>query len=58
MTAYEIESIRSAIADCDRFINKESARIPELRPASVASLLDWYIAHRAKLAAMLQAAAA
>lgn len=55
MTPYQISSIRSAIADCNRFIDRESARRADLRPADVAELLAWYIGHRAKLAAMLEA---
>lgn len=56
MTTYQINSIRSAIADCDRFISKETARGAYNRPADVAKLLEWYVAHRAKLAAMIEAA--
>lgn len=56
MTQQQISSIRSAIADCNRYIAKESARDADLRPAETAKLLDWYIAHRAKLLAMLVAA--
>ena len=56
MTAQQAQSIRSAINDCTRFIDKESARSADLRPADIAKLLDWYIAHRAKLTAMLEAA--
>jgi hypothetical protein len=55
MTTYQINSIRSAIADCDRFIAKEGPRNPSLRPADVAKLLEWTIAHRAKLVGMLEA---
>lgn len=56
MTQQQIKSIRSAIADCDRFIAKESGRNPALRPAETAKLLDWYVAHRSKLLAMLESA--
>jgi len=56
MTQQQISSIRSAIADCNRYIAKESARDADLRPAETAKLLDWYIAHRAKLLAMLATA--
>ena len=47
--------INQAIADCDRFIAKEQAQSADLRPADVAKMLDFYIAHRAKLIKMLEA---
>jgi hypothetical protein len=47
--------INQAIADCDRFIAKEQAQAADLRPADVAKMLDFYIAHRAKLIKMLEA---
>lgn len=53
MTKYQINSILEAIADCDRYIAKESARDPALRPADIAKLLNWTIGHRAKLLNML-----
>ena len=53
MTKYQADSIISAIVDCDRYIAKESPRRADLRPAEIVALLAWYIAHRAKLAAML-----
>lgn len=53
MKAQQIRSIKNAIADCNRYITKESARAADLRPAEITKLLDWYIAHRAKLLAML-----
>lgn len=57
MTNQQKTSIQAAIADCNRYIAKEGARSADLRPAQVAKLLDWYIAHRAKLLAMLESAA-
>jgi hypothetical protein len=56
MTTQQIRSIQSAIADCNRYIALEGARSADLRPAEIAKLLGWYIAHRAKLLAMLAAA--
>ena len=53
MNTQQISSIQSAIQDCDRYIAKEGARDANLRPAEIAKLLDWYMAHRAKLLAML-----
>jgi hypothetical protein len=57
MSHQQIQSIRGAIADCNRYIAKEGARSADLRPAETTKLLDWYIAHRAKLLAMLVEAA-
>lgn len=45
--------VMSAIAECDRYISKESKRDPILRPIDVQNRLEWYIAHREKLVAML-----
>lgn len=45
--------ILQAIAECDAFIAKESARSADLRPADIQQHLDFCIAHRAKLVAML-----
>ena len=50
------QKIQAAIDGCNRYIAKESARSADLRPVDIAKLLDWYIAHRAKLFAMLEAA--
>lgn len=49
------KKILDAIADCDRYIAKESARSADLRPVKIQELLDWYIGHRAKLVVMLEA---
>ncbi|WP_404995418.1 hypothetical protein [Cupriavidus pauculus] len=46
------QRILSALAECDRFIEREERRDPELRPADVQALLDDYKAHRAKLMGM------
>ena len=55
MTKQQTSSILSAIADCDRYIAKESPRAADLRPAEITKMLAWYVAHRAKLVAMLAA---
>lgn len=43
----------SAIADCERFINKEDGRDASLRPAAVQKTLDHYKAHRLNLIAAI-----
>jgi hypothetical protein len=48
------KQVRIAIADCDRYIAKEGARNPALRPADVAVRLEWYKEHRIKLLSMLE----
>jgi hypothetical protein len=48
--------ITEAIADCNRYISLESSRSADLRPADIQKLLEWYIAHRANLLSMLEAA--
>jgi hypothetical protein len=53
LTERQALSIRGAIADCNNYIAKEGARRADLRPADIAKLLEWTIAHRAKLLAML-----
>ena len=55
MNKQRTASIISAIAECDRYIAKESPRAADLRPAGITQLLASYIAHRAKLVAMLAA---
>lgn len=47
--------IIEAIAECDRFIDREEARNVSLRPADIQKTLAFYKAHRAKLSAMLEA---
>jgi hypothetical protein len=49
----QTRKILQAIEECDLFIAKESPRNASLRPADVQKTLDFYIAHRAKLAAMI-----
>lgn len=56
MSQDQIRRIHQAIAECDKFIAKESGRRADLRPADVQKHLDFCISHRAKLAAMLDAA--
>ncbi len=51
---YKNKQILKSIEDCDRFINKESPRRADLRPASVQKILDDTIAHKAKLKLMLK----
>ena len=55
MNKQRTAKIISAIAECDRYIAKESPRDADLRPAGITKLLASYIAHRAKLVAMLAA---
>ena len=57
MTNYQRNKINEAIADCNRYIEKEGSRASDLRPAEIQKLLDWYHAHRAKLLDKLEAAA-
>lgn len=56
MTKEQERRVMDAITDCDRYIAKESPRAADLRPADVQKRLEWYIAHREKLIAMLAAA--
>lgn len=56
MSQDQIRRIHQAIAECDKFIDKESGRRADLRPADVQQHLDFCVAHRAKLEAMLAAA--
>lgn len=57
MTKDQERRVVEAIADCDRYIAKERARSPSLRPADVQKRLDWHIEHRAKLISMIGGAA-
>jgi hypothetical protein len=50
--------ITQAIAECNRYIALEGSRSADLRPADIQKLLEWYIAHRAKLLSMLEAVSA
>lgn len=49
----QTRKILQAIEECDRYIAKESPRAADLRPVEIQKLLEFYIAHRAKLAAMI-----
>ena len=49
----QTRKILQAIEECDAFIAKESPRNANSRPAGIQKTLDFYIAHRAKLAAMI-----
>ena len=55
MTNETRRKVTEAIADCNRYITLEDSRAADLRPADIQKLLDWYIAHRAKLLTMLAA---
>lgn len=48
--------VLQAIAECDRFIEKETPRNAALRPADIAAHLEFCKAHKAKLVAMIAAA--
>lgn len=41
--------ILQAISECDAFIDRESPRRADLRPAEVQRTLDFYIAHKQAL---------
>lgn len=56
MTKEQRRRVISALEETQRFIDKESKRSADLRPAETQNLLDWYVAHKAKLEAMLAAA--
>ncbi|NBU79822.1 MAG: hypothetical protein EBS50_12260 [Sphingomonadaceae bacterium] len=56
MTKEQSRRVLEAIADCDRYIAKESPRDESLRPADVQKILQQTIAHREKLIEMLGAA--
>ncbi len=54
MSVLEIEKrCLSAIAECERFINKEDGRNASLRPKDVQKTLDHYKAHRLNLIAAI-----
>jgi hypothetical protein len=55
MNAYQEKKILDAIADCERFIAKESPRDPTIRPDDMKKHLDFCIKHKEKLIAMLAA---
>jgi hypothetical protein len=52
-TAEQIRKLTAALAECNRFIAIESPRSADLRPAETQQLLDWYIAQRDKLQALM-----
>ena len=53
LTAEQARRIVEAIQECDRYIAIESPRSEDLRPQEIKNLLASYIAHRAKLQAMI-----
>ena len=58
MTTHPIEQLKyrveQALAETQRYIDKESARADDLRPANIQVLLERYIAHKVKLTGMLE----
>ncbi len=56
MTAEQIRRINQAIAEGNRYIEREEKRDASLRPAEIAKRLEWYKAHRVKLENMLKGA--
>ncbi len=52
-----IEQVKSrfedALAETQRYIDKESARADDLRPAHIQELLERYISHKVTLTRML-----
>jgi predicted nucleic acid-binding Zn ribbon protein len=57
-TQEKARRIRLAIADCDRFIAIESPRSEDLRPQDAKEYLEFCIAHKERLIAMLHDLAA
>lgn len=53
LTQEHIRRIKSVIAECDRFIAIEGPRRPDLRPADIQQHLDFCIAHRANMKALI-----
>jgi hypothetical protein len=49
------QRIQREIREADRFIALEGGRAADLRPVEVQTTLDFYVAHRAKLLALLDA---
>jgi hypothetical protein len=58
LTAEQTRCVHQAISDCDRFIERETARGPHNRPADTQQALDAYIAHKARMIKMLDDSAA
>jgi hypothetical protein len=54
ITHEQTKRILSAIAQCDRYIDKEEARSADLRPADIQKRLDGYKEHRDKLQRALE----
>jgi hypothetical protein len=52
MADCRIGRLSQAIAECNDYIAKESARSADLRPIEIQKRLEWYIAHRMKLIGM------
>lgn len=52
-TQFESKRIAKAIAECDRYIQKEEKRAADIRPESAEKMLAFYKAHKAKLQGML-----
>ena len=50
LTNEQVRRIKSAIADYDRYISRESARPADTRPREVAARLEQYRTKRAELA--------
>lgn len=46
--------LEQALDETQRYIDKESARADDLRPAAIQELLERYIAHKVKLTGMLE----
>jgi hypothetical protein len=53
-----VRRLTQTIAECDRFIAKESARPADTRPADMQQHLDFCIGHKAKLENMMAEAVA
>ncbi len=56
MTSDSRRRVLEAIAECDRYIAKESPRSADLRPIEIAARLDFSRSHRQKLLNVLHAA--
>ena len=55
MTNEQARRVIEAIEECNRFIDKEEPRNPELRPIETQKLLEFYYRHRANLQQRLSA---
>ena len=55
MTSEQRRRVLVAIEECNTYIAKEEPRSPELRPAEITKLLQFYYQHREKLKNMLVA---